>query len=77
MRGRVEPAGATVRVLGKADAQRFLGVASDAPLVAYESENAITNAGTDAWTRDAGLLSIWNIAVRSVRRTWPLAPASD
>ena len=28
-------------------------------MVAYESENTITNTGKDAWTKDTGLLSIW------------------
>ena len=27
--------------------------------VAFESENRITNAGTKAWTKDGGLVSIW------------------
>ena len=28
-------------------------------LVAYQTENRITNAGSQAWTKDGGLLSIW------------------
>ena len=28
-------------------------------LVAYESDNKITNTGKDAWKKETGLLSIW------------------
>jgi hypothetical protein len=59
----------TVRLLDKGDARRHLGITTDAPLVAYESDNAITNAGEAAWTKNSGLLSIWILAM--------YAPASD
>lgn len=38
-------------------------------VVAFESENRLTNAGSAAWTKDTGLLSIWILAM--------YAPASD
>ena len=31
--------------------------------VAFETDNVITNTGPDAWTRDTGMLSIWNIGM--------------
>jgi hypothetical protein len=50
-----------VRMLGTQAAWRKLGVkpAADVSLVAYESDNKITNAGKQAWKKDTGLLSIW------------------
>jgi len=32
-------------------------------VVAYQSENTITNTGTEAWTREGGLLSIWMLGM--------------
>jgi hypothetical protein len=51
----------TVRLLGAADAGRQLHVSvpPGAALVAFESENTITNAGRDAWDPARGLVSIW------------------
>jgi hypothetical protein len=50
-----------VRVLEREALTPVLGVALPAELglVAYESENTITNTGAEAWTKDKGLLSIW------------------
>jgi hypothetical protein len=50
-----------VRLLPRAKVTKLLGVelAADLDLVAYESENRITNTGSQAWTREGGLLSIW------------------
>jgi hypothetical protein len=50
-----------VRMLGTAAAWRKLGVkpSQDVSLVAYETDNKITNAGKQAWKKDTGLLSIW------------------
>ena len=50
-----------VRLLGAAAAWRKLGVkpSADVSLVAYETDNKITNAGKQAWKKDTGLLSIW------------------
>lgn len=51
----------TVRLLPRAKVAERLGVeiGSDLGLVAYESENRLTNTGSQAWTKDRGLLSIW------------------
>ena len=51
----------TVRLLAAAQAWKALGVpaASGISMVAFESINAITNAGRTPWTADTGLLSIW------------------
>ncbi|MFC1763356.1 DUF6786 family protein [Planctomycetota bacterium] len=50
-----------VTVLDKKDAATILG--SELPkglrMVGYETDNRITNQGTDAWTPETGLLSIW------------------
>jgi len=51
----------TVRLLGAAAAWKKLGVQPDhdVSLVAYETDNRITNAGKNAWKKETGLLSIW------------------
>lgn len=50
-----------VRLLEAAAAWERLGVAPVAgvSLVAFESDNRITNAGTSPWKKETGLLSIW------------------
>jgi hypothetical protein len=50
-----------VRLLEAAAAWRHLALepVAGASLVAYESENAVTNAGKDRWTKETGLLSVW------------------
>ena len=50
-----------VRMLSVSAAWQKLGVkpSADVSLVAYESDNKITNAGKQAWKKDTGLLSIW------------------
>jgi hypothetical protein len=50
-----------VRLLGTVAAWQRLGVkpSADVSLVAYETDNKITNAGKQAWKKDTGLLSIW------------------
>jgi len=50
-----------VRLLGAKAAWKKLGVppSADVTLVAYESDNKITNAGKQPWQKDTGLLSIW------------------
>ena len=50
-----------VRLLDTAAAWKKLGVppAQDVSLVAYETDNKITNAGKEPWKKDTGLLSIW------------------
>jgi hypothetical protein len=51
----------TVRVLdGAGVAERFgVSLSSSSRWVAFESVSRITNAGANAWARDAGLLSVW------------------
>lgn len=54
----------TIRLLGKDDAQKLLEVApGDVPLVAYESENEVKNAGKEKWTKAKGLVSVWILAM--------------
>jgi hypothetical protein len=49
-----------VRVLGAADVAALgVPVPAGVKMVAYASDNRITNAGAAAWTKDTGLLSIW------------------
>ncbi len=50
-----------VRLLEPAAAWKYIGVspASEVRLVAYESDNKITNAGKNAWKKETGLLSVW------------------
>jgi hypothetical protein len=51
----------TVRVLSADEVRARFGEAppAGAKWVAFESVNRITNAGSRAWTRDTGLLSVW------------------
>lgn len=51
----------TVKLLGKQDAAQLLGVelGEGLRMVAYESDNRITNKGSEEWTPETGLLSIW------------------
>ncbi len=50
-----------IRLLDQAELQQTLGVelGSSVQMVAYKSNNTITNTGTTAWNKDTGLLSIW------------------
>jgi hypothetical protein len=50
-----------VRLLSTAAAWNKLGLRSskEVRVVAYETDNKITNAGKDAWKKETGLLSIW------------------
>jgi hypothetical protein len=50
-----------VRLVPRDKLAERLGVAvgTDVSLVAYESENRITNTGSEPWTKEGGLLSIW------------------
>lgn len=51
----------TVRLLTTAAAWKKLGVrpSPDVSLVAYESDNKITNVGKEPWKKETGLLSVW------------------
>jgi hypothetical protein len=49
-----------VRVLGAAEVSALgVPVPAGVRMVAYATDNRITNAGAAAWTKDTGLLSIW------------------
>ncbi len=56
-----------VRLLDTKAAWRKLGVkpSKDVSLVAYESDNRITNAGKNPWKKDTGLLSVWILGMFS------------
>ena len=50
-----------VRVLGAGDLETCFGVklSAAAKAVAYETDNRLSNRGTEPWTEQKGLLSIW------------------
>jgi hypothetical protein len=49
-----------IRLLGKAEVAALgIAVPDGVKMVAYASDNNITNLGANAWTKDTGLLSIW------------------
>jgi hypothetical protein len=50
-----------VRVLERDEASERLGVSIEpsVKMVAFESNNRVTNTGSDAWKPETGLLSIW------------------
>jgi hypothetical protein len=72
----------TVRVLPLAEAWKRLeiGALDGVSVVAYESNNTLTNTGNQSWTKSAGLLSIWILGMYppSARTTIvaPLRPAT-
>lgn len=51
----------SIRLLDREAAAKNLGVAvpEQVKMVAFETDNQITNTGNAAWTKDTGLLSIW------------------
>jgi hypothetical protein len=51
----------TIRLLDRADIERVLGAApgTGTNVVAYESDNRITNTGSESWRKEKGLISIW------------------
>lgn len=51
----------TIRLLSREAVQQHLGVKADTGLqmVAFESENQLTNTGKEVWQKSTGLLSIW------------------
>lgn len=51
----------TVKLIGKEETSKLLKVDINEGLrmVGYETDNRITNTGSNAWTPDTGLLSIW------------------
>ena len=50
-----------IRVLERSEALRALGLipVKTIKMVAFESNNKMTNTGTEAWEKETGLLSIW------------------
>lgn len=49
-----------VKLLGGPEVAALgLTVPGGVKMVAFQSDNSVTNTGTDPWTRDTGLLSIW------------------
>ncbi len=50
-----------IRVLERSEALEALGItpAKTVKIVAFESNNTMTNTGTKAWEKETGLLSIW------------------
>jgi len=55
----------SVSLLTKNDVADLLhvNIPADLQIVAYETENIITNKGDQAWTKDKGLLSIWMLSM--------------
>jgi hypothetical protein len=55
----------TVSLLTKDEVSGVLGVEipEDLQLVAYQSNNVVTNQGTQSWTKEGGLLSIWILSM--------------
>ena len=51
----------TISILSKDDVEKLFSVnfSPDLKFIAFQSENRITNTGTQAWTRKTGLPSIW------------------
>jgi len=49
----------TIRLLGDVDQRLDLTPLQSTSVVAFESENVITNGGAAAWEKDTGLLSVW------------------
>jgi hypothetical protein len=54
-----------VKIIGHEDAVMALGTAvgGELSMVAYESENVLTNIGSAAWDESSGLLSIWMLSM--------------
>ena len=50
-----------VRLFGSTAAWQWLGAppSRDVNIIAYQTDNRISNLGNNAWTKDTGLLSIW------------------
>lgn len=72
-----------IRVLEADEAWQKFGMAAgrDLDLVAFESVNRVRNAGTNPWTREGGLLSIWILGMfnpsPSTTIVIPIVPGSE
>lgn len=66
----------TIRLLDRPDIAKHLGRdPGDADVVAYESDNVVTNTGTKAWRPESGLVSIWILGMlRPGPRTTVVVP---
>jgi len=55
----------TVTLLGKQEAAQALDIelGNEIRMVAYQTDNRITNTGTNAWKAETGLLSIWMLGM--------------
>jgi hypothetical protein len=55
----------TIRLLNKPSIDNALGITvpGDIEVVAFESENSITNMGSNAWDKTYGMLSIWILSM--------------
>ncbi len=49
----------TIRLLDEVDRRLDIELGNETKVVAFESENTITNSGDKAWSKETGLLSIW------------------
>ncbi len=73
----------TVRLLPGDRAAKVLGVEvpKTVKMVAYESENRMTNVGSKAWTKEGGLLSVWILGIYNpspeTTVVIPFRPGSD
>jgi len=66
----------TIRMLPRAEAEERLGVElGELRWVAFESRNALTNAGSAAWTKEGGMPSLWVLGMfRPSSRTTVVLP---
>lgn len=67
----------TIRLLDRAAVGAALGVTpgDGVSVVAYESDNQITNTGTNTWRKETGLVSIWILGMmRPAPRTTIVVP---
>ncbi|MDB4384843.1 hypothetical protein N9Z12_02205 [Opitutaceae bacterium] len=73
----------TITLLGKQDAAEMLDVklGDELRMVGYETDNRITNAGSNAWEPETGLLSIWILGMYNpspeTTVVIPLKPGAD
>ncbi len=51
----------TIKMLDKPQVQEVIGISvpKSVKMVAFESENKLTNIGTNTWTKETGMLSVW------------------
>ena len=50
-----------IKLLSKSQVQSLLGLSipEDVRMAAFQSDNKLTNKGSNAWTKETGMLSIW------------------